>query len=311
MNYKFKNKKVLSLIMVFAMVILIFAGCDKKDRVKKNDGIYIYYTDKDRTKLVSVIYKPEKKETIDQVKEVLERMNKTSKKLNNITAKPDDVEIQNYALYDSTVNIDFGASYYEMSKVTEILCRSAIVLSITQLKGVDYVIFTVNGQPLILNGNNAVGSMKAEDFVDDGVSNINSFQNLDVILYYADKTGTNLVATDYSGVYDMNTSVEKLIVEQLIKGPELSQYQRTVPSTVKLLSVLTKDGICYVNFDSSFLTETVDVSPELELYSIVNSLVELSYINKVQISINGETNVKFKDSISLEYIFSRNLDIVK
>ena len=24
------------------MVILIFAGCDKKDRVKKNDGIYIY-----------------------------------------------------------------------------------------------------------------------------------------------------------------------------------------------------------------------------------------------------------------------------
>ncbi len=311
MNYKFKNKKVLSLIMVFAMVILIFAGCDKKDRVKKNDGIYIYYTDKDRTKLVSVIYKPEKKETIDQVKEVLERMNKTSKKLNNITAKPDDVEIQNYALYDSTVNIDFGASYYEMSKVTEILCRSAIVLSITQLKGVDYVIFTVNGQPLILNGNNAVGSMKAEDFVDDGVSNINSFQNLDVILYYADKTGTNLVATDYSGVYDMNTSVEKLIVEQLIKGPELSQYQRTVPSTVKLLSVLTKDGICYVNFDSSFLTETVDVSPELELYSIVNSLVELSYINKVQISINGETNVKFKDSISLEYTFSRNLDIVK
>ena len=311
MNYKFKNKKVLSLIMVFAMVILIFAGCDKKDRVKKNDGIYIYYTDKDRTKLVSVIYKPEKKETIDQVKEVLERMNKTSKKLNNITAKPDDVEIQNYALYDSTVNIDFGASYYEMSKVTEILCRSAIVLSITQLKGVDYVIFTVNGQPLILNGNNAVGSMKAEDFVDDGVSNINSFQNLDVILYYADKTGTNLVATDYSGVYDMNTSVEKLIVEQLIKGPELSQYQRTLPSTVKLLSVLTKDGICYVNFDSSFLTETVDVSPELELYSIVNSLVELSYINKVQISINGETNVKFKDSISLEYTFSRNLDIVK
>lgn len=311
MNYKFKNKKALSLIMVFAMVILIFAGCDKKDRVKKNDGIYIYYTDKDRTKLVSVIYKPEKKETIDQVKEVLERMNKTSKKLNNITAKPDDVEIQNYALYDSTVNIDFGASYYEMSKVTEILCRSAIVLSITQLKGVDYVIFTVNGQPLILNGNNAVGSMKAEDFVDDGVSNINSFQNLDVILYYADKTGTNLVATDYSGVYDMNTSVEKLIVEQLIKGPELSQYQRTLPSTVKLLSVLTKDGICYVNFDSSFLTETVDVSPELELYSIVNSLVELSYINKVQISINGETNVKFKDSISLEYTFSRNLDIVK
>ena len=74
---------------------------------------------------------------------------------------------------------------------------------------------------------------------------------------------------------------------------------------------MTKDGICYVNFDNSFLTESTDVSPELEIYSIVNSLCELSYINKVQISINGETNVKFKDSISLEYTFTRNLDIVK
>ena len=66
-----------------------------------------------------------------------------------------------------------------------------------------------------------------------------------------------------------------------------------------------------MNFDDSFMTESTDVSPELEIYSIVNSLCELSYINKVQISINGETNVKFKDSISLEYTFTRNLDIVK
>ena len=219
--------------------------------------------------------------------------------------------ISGYTLYDKTVNIDFSSSYYEMSKVTELLCRSAIVLSITQIKGVDYVIFTVNSQPLVLDGNNEIGSMKAEDFVAGEESNINSFQNLNIVVYYADKDGKNLVSEEYSGVYDANTSVEKLILDKLISGPELSQYQRTIPSNVKLLSVMTKDGICYVNFDDSFMTESTDVSPELEIYSIVNSLCELSYINKVQISINGETNVKFKDSISLEYTFTRNLDIVK
>lgn len=311
MKHRLKLKRVFPLVLILIMIICTFSGCSKSSKLKKNGEIYLYYTNKDRTKLISKTYKPEGDDTVAQVEEVLNQMNTPVKKKNCITAKPESVEISGYTLYDKTVNIDFSSSYYEMSKVTELLCRSAIVLSITQLKGVDYVIFTVNSQPLVLDGNNEIGSMKAEDFVAGEESNINSFQNLNIVVYYADKDGKNLVAEEYSGVYDTNTSVEKLILEKLISGPELNQYQRTIPSNVKLLSVMTKDGICYVNFDNSFLTESTDVSPELEIYSIVNSLCELSYINKVQISINGETNVKFKDSISLEYTFTRNLDIVK
>lgn len=311
MKHRLKLKRVVLLELILIMIICMFSGCSKSSKLKKNGEIYLYYTNKDRTKLISKTYNPEGDDTIAQIEEVLNQMNTSVKKKNCITAKPESVEISGYTLYDKTVNIDFSSSYYEMSKVTELLCRSAIVLSITQIKGVDYVIFTVNSQPLVLDGNNEIGSMKAEDFVAGEESNINSFQNLNIVVYYADKDGKNLVSEEYSGVYDANTSVEKLILDKLISGPELNQYQRTIPSNVKLLSVMTKDGICYVNFDDSFLTESTDVSPELEIYSIVNSLCELSYINKVQISINGETNVKFKDSISLAYTFTRNLDIVK
>ena len=293
MKHRLKLKRVVLLELILIMIICMFSGCSKSSKLKKNGEIYLYYTNKDRTKLISKTYNPEGDDTIAQIEEVLNQMNTSAKKKNCITAKPESVEISGYTLYDKTVNIDFSPSYYEMSKVTELLCRSAIVLSITQIKGVDYVIFTVNSQPLVLDGNNEIGSMKAEDFVAGEESNINSFQNLNIVVYYA------------------NTSVEKLILDKLISGPELSQYQRTIPSNVKLLSVMTKDGICYVNFDDSFMTESTDVSPELEIYSIVNSLCELSYINKVRISINGETKVKFKDSISLEYTFTRNLDIVK
>lgn len=306
-----KNKKVLCIILVGIMIICAFSGCSKTHKEKKPGEIYLYYTNKDRTRLVSTTYEPKEKDTLAQVEEVLTHMNKTSKKLNYITAKPENVEILGYTLYDKTVNIDFASSYYEMSKVTELLCRSAIVLSISQLKGVDYVRFTVNGEGLVLDGNNEIGSMKTDDFVADEESNINSFRKLDVVVYYADKEGKKLVQADYSGIYDINTSVEKMIIEKLINGPDNDQCQRTIPSGVKLLSVMTKDGICYVNFDNSFLTENIDISPKLEVYSIVNSLCELSYINKVQISINGETDIKFKDSISLEYAFSRNLDVVK
>lgn len=47
----------------------------------------------------------------------------------------------------------------------------------------------------------------------------------------------------------------------------------------------------------------------IPIYSIVNSLSGLTSVNKVQITINGSTDVMFRDSISLNTMFERNLDI--
>ena len=81
-------------------------------------------------------------------------------------------------------------------------------------------------------------------------------------------------------------------------------YPSINPAT-KIISVMTKDGICYVNLDENFLTVEGNVSTDVSVYSIVNSLVELSNINKVQILINGEVPSVFSAST-----FERNLDIV-
>ena len=49
--------------------------------------------------------------------------------------------------------------------------------------------------------------------------------------------------------------------------------------------------------------------PRMWIYSVVNSLVELNNVNKVQITINGE-NIMFRESVSLSTVFERNLNIV-
>ena len=54
-----------------------------------------------------------------------------------------------------------------------------------------------------------------------------------------------------------------------------------------------------------------DVSEAVPVYSIVNSLLELSNVNKVQILINGETPKVYRESISLETIFERNFDLIE
>ena len=54
----------------------------------------------------------------------------------------------------------------------------------------------------------------------------------------------------------------------------------------------------------------LEVKDYIPIYSIVNSLSELSSVNRVQISVNGAQNTKFRDSIELNTLFERNLDYI-
>ena len=79
----------------------------------------------------------------------------------------------------------------------------------------------------------------------------------------------------------------------------------TINPSTKIINVMTKDGVCYVNLSEDFLTVVGNVPTKVSVYSIVNSLVELNSVNKVQILVNGEVPASFSNTV-----FERNLDIV-
>ena len=54
-----------------------------------------------------------------------------------------------------------------------------------------------------------------------------------------------------------------------------------------------------------------DVTEAVPVYSIVNSLTGLPGISRVQILINGETDLVYRESIRFDTIFERNLDLVE
>ena len=56
------------------------------------------------------------------------------------------------------------------------------------------------------------------------------------------------------------------------------------------------------------MNNSLDVKEYIPVYSIVNSLAAVSSVNKVQIAVNGSQDVMFRDSISLNQLFERNLD---
>lgn len=53
------------------------------------------------------------------------------------------------------------------------------------------------------------------------------------------------------------------------------------------------------------------VSPEVAVYSVVNSLIEGGESGQVQILVNGKADVIYQGSISLERPLSRNLELTE
>ena len=153
-----------------------------------------------------------------------------------------------------------------------------------------------------------VGLLADTDFI-ESISDVNTFEKIQITLYFANETGEKLVEEDREVVHSMNTSLEKLVVEELLKGPEVEGSYPTLPSDVKLLNVSVSENVCYVNFDSNFLNNSLEVKELIPIYSIVNSLCAISNVNKVQLTVNGSSDVMFRDVISLNTQFERNLDL--
>ena len=298
-------------ILCLAFVILTCGGCGNKGP-EEGDIYTIYHLNHDQTGLVMQDYTTQTpqddKDTL--LEELTDALSQTPDKLEYYPPLSGRVHLLDYHTEKDQVTLEFDSQYKELPATTEILVRAAVVRTLTQVEGISYVSFTVQGEPLVDNLGNVVGIMSADQFIDNSGDEINTYEQAELRLYFADETGTHLVEANRTLRFSSNIAMEKLVVEQLIKGPENPELYPTINPETKIVNVTVKDGICYVNLSEAFLTQTYQVTPEISVYSLVNSLVELPNVNKVQISVNGETAVTYQESISLTTVFERNLDLL-
>lgn len=288
----------------FLLVLLLLAqlwGCQKQEAEEAD--YQIYYINKDDTAVVSENYEPENTEGTAMIEEFIGKLQETPENPEYKKALPDSVKLLDYYLEDGQMSLYFDVSYQLMDEVYEVLCRAAIVRTVCQLPQVDYVAFFVNDEALVDSNDMPVGFMTAELFIENAGQQINTYDRVTLSLYFANEEGDKLVRERDTFNYSTNISLEKLVVEQLIKGPLSDQAYPCIPPETKLLSVTTKDGICYVNLDAGFMGQGYDVKEAIPIYSIVNSLTQLQHVKKVQILINGETPKVYRESISFTTIF--------
>ncbi len=303
-------------MLLCLILCLPFAtACGKQEQVDRSQIYNIYALNKDETKIISNEYTVQSTEQEALIEELLQQLTTVPGKLEYKAPLAGSFKLLNYSLEEGQLILNFDAAYKVQPVTTEVLARAAVVRTMTQVEGVEYVSFQVMAEPLTDASGNVIGIMSADMFIDNAESEINSHEKVKVRLYFANETGDKLIEMNRTLVYSnsANISMERLVVEQLIGGPT-EQVKDTVfptinPST-KIVSVTVKDGTCYVNLNESFLNQTYNVTSEVAIYSIVNSLVELPNVNRVQIVINGDSNVMYRENTSLAVAYERNLDLV-
>lgn len=296
---------------LFLLLMAVLSGCEKKETVQPGEARYtVFYLNAAGNQLVGNAYETDKTETDQLVGELLAQLLTVPGELDCQSAIPARVEKITYRQEANVLYVYADENYAMMGAVQEILCRAALVKTLTQIPGIDYLNIYCGDQPIVDASGNPVGMLAAADFV-DSIRNVNSFEKMELTLYFANAAGDKLVPEKREVMQSSNTSVEKLIVEQLIAGPETEGLRATLPEDLKLLNVSVSDTVCSLNFDEAFLANLLDVREYIPIYSIVDSLAELPTVSRVQIRINGSQDQVFRDLIPLNTAFERNYDYVE
>lgn len=305
-----KKIRIVSLLLI-ALLLLSGCGNSKKEEDSTATGPAIYYINAEETKLIPISYTISATTPTAQIEELIQAMTKDVDTADYQSALTDRVEIENYKLENNQLAITFNKAYSSLKPAREILLRAAVVRTLIQAKGVDCISFYIEDSPLLDAKGNLVGIMTADSFVENLGKQIYNIEAKRITLYFASADGTKLVAEEEKVYGSSNMSMEKLVMQHLLEGPENSELMATIPKGTKLISVSTLDGVCFVNLDSGFTKQNYEVAESVVIYSIVNSLTELSEVNKVQIAVNGNTSMIYRTDLSLETIFERDLDLIK
>lgn len=301
------KKQVFSVILLFSL-LLSLTGCGQQGQ---EEGEYqVYYLNMDMTKIVPEEYDSSGATGDELIQELLDKLGSAPKSSKFRQTIPANVMMEWFQVRNSCLYINFSDSYKNLTPTEEVLIRAAIVRTLLQVPGVSLVSFRVNDEPLLNSDGVMVGSMTSDSFVENPGKQINGSVVTNLTLYFANKDGTELVKETREVHYSTNISLEKLVIEQLIEGPKKSGANATMPSGTKIISISTVDGVCYVNLSDTFKNQSALITEEVLLYSIVNSLTELSGITKVQISINGDTKGSIRYAYDLSKMYERNFDML-
>ena len=311
-------KKWLTIVLM-SLLCCIVIGCSNQEdeststetEILKDNEVYVYYVNKENTKLLSkVLELTDITEVNQSIDEILKVILKDDNKNGFRTAIPSNFIYKNYKLADGNLTLYFDLTDDDWTIEEALFAKAALVKSFLQIDGIDNISISTNDLVSKETDPIYIETFDEDSFVYLDSDDNGFIQSGNVTIYFADEAGENLI--EYHKKVDItnNVSLEQIVIESLIKGPLREGYKATIPKDVIINKVSVKDGVCYLDLSQEFNGSLDDIRSDLTIYSVVNSLVELPTINKVQFFINGEKQDFYRETIEFSGLFERNLEII-
>ena len=308
--------------LLLMIMILVSGGCQnirhlsvrqsEKDDADTGTGYNIYYINNDETKIKAFAYQLSSTTEDGIISECMEALAVSPDDKNYKAVIASSVKVQQYQ-YDKdsrTLTLYFSQEYEQLSRTSEMLVRTAIVKTMTQFGGIiDYVSFNVDGSWLTDSNGNTL-RMKNSDYVSEVSGSQGHVKEARFCLYFAAKDGSGLVRIYQTIHYPETESMAEVVVRTLMQGYPSDKYKPVVSQDTLLKSVSVNDGLCQLDFSKEFLNKIDGQDFRLNVYGIVNSLTELSDIQRVRITVDGKLIEEEPDGVVLMNEMTAKPDLV-
>ena len=283
-------KKFISLMLVAVMLITMLSACEESSL---KYSAKLYFVNSDSTELVQETREISIPDDVSVAESVVKELLTGPKNPEYKAIIPKETKLNEITLAGNLVIVDFSKEVYPETDADIILLSTSVLRTLTEIAGITRVLVTVDGGDFDTYDGNSVGIMDKDDIVYDTTPEVKQQQY--ITLYFADEDGAALVAEERKITINEKEKIEMQAIKELIKGPEGKDKNRTIAAETKILSIETKEGVCFVNLSQEFIARHPGgtMGEQLTIYSIVNTLTALEGIEKVQFLVEGQKNESF------------------
>lgn len=185
------------------------------------------------------------------------------------------------------ITVDFSEEYGSLSGITRTMADYCTVLTLYALGSVNDR--EVSGVIITVAGEGSRSVLKPEDLVD--TTDYMRLREYVFQIYFPNRETGTLEADSFSCTLSDAEEPAETIVSVLMEGRQSNgEINHVVSDGTEFLGLEILNRVCYLNFNEDFLNLAIQNSEgySLKIYAFVNSLCELSYIDRVQFLINGE-----------------------
>lgn len=295
MKHSYLSKGLLLLLFI----CIFLTGCGKT-QTSTDSQVCVYYLNEAGSELVAEAVDVPSGTHKKQIEYLVNQLITPS--AGKVSPLSDGTKLLSVTVTDEIAVVDFSKEFYSGKAIDKTLASVAVAKTLCSLDYITGVQILVEGEEALDSDGNPIGILRESDLVINQGSTPSQTPDTSYKIYFSNEDSEFLVPERRNFNVSSGETVEKLIMAELMKGPKEGGHFRTIPQEAKLLSIETKDGVCFVNFSKEFVEKHSGGTTEqqLTIYSIVNSLTELSTVERVQFLIEGEKKEEFHDMVLLE-----------